>query len=598
MPDPGERPSSPENARHDNVPEVRRRLAAILSADVEGYTRHVREDEVGTLALVKGHLKDLIEPEIARHGGRVFKTAGDGVFAEFISAVEALNCAVDIQKALVRRNVEAPDARQIKFRMGLNLGEVVIEGGEVFGVGVIVAERVQGMAEASGICVSDDVYRQVHGKVNVGFEDLGEQPLKNIAELTRVFRVGPPDAGRTHRPLKRLTMTTAGPMLAVLPFDNLSGDVDQGYFSDGITNDLITDLSRFPDLGVIASHSVFAYKGKSIDIAVIARELGVRYLVEGSVQRSGATVRINVQLIDGPTGRHLWGERYKRDLSDLFAVQDEIVRGIVAIVAARVEISELEQALRKPTESLAAYDHYLRGKEQWFRWTAEANQRAQQHFRAAIDLDAKFGRAYNALSYVLIQSVLGGWTEAPEQALRQARELAEQAVALGPSDFENHAQLAMACLYNRDFVRSIAFYEKALELNPNSADLLAEMADALVHVGRTAEGVAMIALAKRLNPICPDWYDWVVGIAALHDGRYEDALAAFMRLDDHSNSLRADLAATYVRLGRMEEAKALAAEMLRLQPNYRLATERLRPFKDPHVLQGFIDDLRQAGLPD
>jgi adenylate cyclase len=597
MPDPEERPTAEERGRN-NAPAIQRRLAAILFADVEGYTRHVREDEVGTLDLVKSRLKELIEPEIARHGGRVFKTAGDGVFAEFISAVEALTCAVNIQNAMVRRNAETPDERQIRFRIGLNLGEVVIDGRDVFGEGVILAESLQGIAEVSGICVSDDVYRQVQGKVSVGFEDLGDQALKNVAGLTHVFRVGPPETRLAPRPFEPVRPTPVGPTLAVLPFDNLSDDVDQGYFSDGITNDLITDLSRFPDLGVIASHSVFAYKGKAVDIATIARELGVRYLVEGSVQRSGETVRINAQLIDALTARHLWGERYKRSLNDLFAVQDEIVRSIVPIVAARVEISELEHSLRKPTDSLSAYDHYLRAKEVWFRWTEEANRQAQRHLRAAIRLDGKFARAYNALSYVLIQSALGGWTDTPEQMLQQARDLAERAMALGPSDFENHAQLAMACLYVRDFGRCIAFYEKALELNPNSADLLAEMADALVHVGRTAEGVVRIAQAKRLNPIYPDWYDWVLGIAAFNDGRYEDALAAFMRLDDHSNFLRADLVAAYVRLGRMEEARAVAAEMVRLQPNYRLATERLRPFSDVRILQAFVADLRQAGLPD
>jgi adenylate cyclase len=597
MPDPEERPTAEERGRN-NAPAIQRRLAAILFADVEGYTRHVREDEVGTLDLVKSRLKELIEPEIARHGGRVFKTAGDGVFAEFISAVEALTCAVNIQNAMVRRNAETPDERQIRFRIGLNLGEVVIDGRDVFGEGVILAESLQGIAEVSGICVSDDVYRQVQGKVSVGFEDIGDQALKNVAGLTHVFRVGPPETRLAPRPFEPVRPTPVGPTLAVLPFDNLSDDVDQGYFSDGITNDLITDLSRFPDLGVIASHSVFAYKGKAVDIATIARELGVRYLVEGSVQRSGETVRINAQLIDALTARHLWGERYKRSLNDLFAVQDEIVRSIVPIVAARVEISELEHSLRKPTDSLSAYDHYLRAKEVWFRWTEEANRQAQRHLRAAIRLDGKFARAYNALSYVLIQSALGGWTDTPEQMLQQARDLAERAMALGPSDFENHAQLAMACLYVRDFGRCIAFYEKALELNPNSADLLAEMADALVHVGRTAEGVVRIAQAKRLNPIYPDWYDWVLGIAAFNDGRYEDALAAFMRLDDHSNFLRADLVAAYVRLGRMEEARAVAAEMVRLQPNYRLATERLRPFSDVRILQAFVADLRQAGLPD
>lgn len=602
MPSQGERRKADGRGGVGDAPAVKRRLAAILAADVKDYGIHVHEDEIGTLSAFQGHVKDVIEPEVERHGGRVFNTTGDGLLAEFVSVVEALTCAVEIQNAMVRRNADGPPGRQLEFRMGLNLGEVVIEGTDLLGEGVILAARLQGMADASGICISDDVYRQVLGKVNVGFEDLGTQPLKNIAGLTRVFRVGPASERAAARPVAARpsapSLTAAGPTLAVLPFDNLSGDPDQGYFSDGITTDLITDLSRFPDLGVIASHTVFAYKDKAISIDAVARDWGVRYLVEGSVQRSGEMVRINVQLVDVSSGRHLWSERYKRKLDDLFAVQDDIARGIVAIVAARVEISELERALRKPTENLAAYDHYLRGKKLWFRWTPEDNRQAHEHFRKAVELDPKYSRAYNALSYVLIQSALGGWAQDPEGVIQRARDLAETAVALGPSDFENQAQLAMACLYCRDFDRCLAFYERALDLNPNSSDLLAEMADALVHVGRTADGVAKIAQAKRLNPICPDWYDWVLGIAAFNDGRYEDALDALLRLDDHSNFLRADLVATYVRLERLDEAKAVAAEMLQRQPDYRVATEQLRPFKDPEVLRRFIADLRRAGLPD
>lgn len=578
---------------------MRRRLAAILCADVEGYSRHIFEDEVGTLAALKNHLHELIEPRVSQHGGRVFNTSGDGFLAEFRSAVDALTCAYEIQTEVARRNAAAPGMCQILFRMGLNLGEVVIEGDDLMGTGVIVAARLQAMAHAGSICLSDDVYRQVQGKVRFGFEDLGLQPLKNIVDPTHVFRVAGMTSQRGARsPRPLASLTTDRPTLAVLPFDNLSGDADQGYFSDGITNDLITDLSRFPDMGVIASHSVFTYKGKAVEIEAVARELGVRYIVEGSVQRSGSTVRINAQLIDALENRHLWSERYERDLTDLFAIQDEIARGIAAVVVARVEISELDHALRKPTESLAAYDHYLRGKAVWYEWTPQANQQAQDHFRAAIGLDAKFARAHCALSYMLIQAALGGWTQAPAEAMQQAYALAERATNLDRMDFETHAQLGMASLYCRNFSRCIVSYEKALELNPNSSDVLAEMADALVHVGRTAEGVERIAQAKRLNPLCPDWYDWILGIAAFHDGRYEDALATLQSMHDRSNFLRSDLVAAYVRLGRMEEAKSVVAEMLKHQPDYRLSTERLRPFKDPKVLQRFITDLREAGLPD
>jgi adenylate cyclase len=580
---------------------VKRRLAAILAADVAGYSRLMQQDETGTHAAFKSHLKELIEPEISRHEGRVVKNTGDGLIAEFVSAVEALVCAIEIQRDMATRNAGTPERRQIHFRIGINLGEVLVEDNDVFGDGVIVASRLESLAEPSGICLSSDVYRYVRGKVDADFEDMGDQKLKNMAEPVHAYRILPPvDVAGTDADEDR-EVRPALPMaqwIAVLPFDNLSGEPEEGYFSDGITNDLITDLSRFPELAVIASHTVFAYKGKPVKIAAVARELGVRYVIEGSVQRAAGIIRINVQLIEAATGRHLWGERYKRDMHDLFAVQDEIVRAIVAIVAERVEDSERERTKRKPTESLEAYDHYLRGREVWYRWLPEANRQAQEHFRAAIALDPNFARAHGSLAFVLVQAALGGWTEAPEACLQEARDLAEKAVALGPSDFENHEHLGLAYLYCRRFDRSLACYERALELNPNSADLLADLADTLVHVGRTAEAVARIEQARRLNPICPDWYDWVLGVAAFHDGRYEEALAALTRVDNGTNLLRCDLIATLVRLGRMDEAQTIAREILAQQPSYRLAAEALRPFKDPEVLRAFAADLRRAGLPD
>jgi adenylate cyclase len=580
---------------------MRRRLAAILAADVAGYSRLMQADEAGTHAAFKGHLKELFEPEIARHEGRVVKTTGDGLLAEFVSTVEALACALEVQRAMLARNAGTPENRQLHFRIGINLGEIIVEEHDVFGDGVNVAARLESLAEPSGICLSGDVYRYVRGKIDVRFEDLGDQALKNMPEPVRVFRVVPP-ADRVRAAPPDVVEAGRGlpmaPWIAVLPLDNLSGEADQGYFSDGITNDLINDLSRFPELSVIASHTAFAYKGKAIKIETVARELGVRYVVEGSVQRAGGMVRINVQLVDGGTGRHLWGERYKRDLQDLFAVQDEIAHGIVATVASQVAVYERERSLRKPAESLEAYDYYLRGQAIWYDWTSESNRRAHGYFRQAIKLDPAFARAYGGMSYILIQQAIGGWAPDPEAALAEARAFARQAVALAPTDFEAYECLGLASLYGRDFGRCIACYEKAFELNPNSADLLADMADALAHVGRTQEAVAMIAQAKRLNPIHPDWYEWVLGIAAYHDGRYEEALAALTRISNMATYMRRDLAATYVRLGRLEEARAVARQILAERPSYRLSAEAIEPFKDPEVLRAFVADLRRAGLPD
>lgn len=576
-----------------------RRLAAILLMDVAGYSRLIATDESGTLAALKTHLRDLIRPEIAGHDGRVVKTTGDGLLAEFGSAVRAVACALRIQRAMQERNAAVPEPRRLQFRIGINLAEVVFEDGDVFGDGVNIAARLESLAAPSGICISDDVYRHVRGKVDAEFESLGPQALKGIAEPLVVYRSRTPHGRGTAaeeedvpRPASRV------PWVAVLPFDNLSGDPEQGYFSDGITNDLITDLSRFSELAVIASHSVFTYKGKAARIDAVARELGVRYVVEGSVQRSGESVRINVQLIEATSGIHLWSERYKRPLGDLFSLYDEIIDRLVATLVTRVEMSERERALHKPTESLEAYDHVLRGKELWYRWEREANHAAQTHFRKAIELDPNFAQAYRNLSYVMIQSCCCAWVEEPRGALREARRMAEKAVTLGPADFENYNQFAFASLYCRDFERSLANYRKALDLNPNSPDLMADMADALIHVGQVAEGLALIEQAKQLNPLSSDWYDWVLGIAAFFDGRYAEALDAFNSVNNSSSFLRCDLAATYMRLGRTEDARNIAGQILADQPDFRIGRCTLTPFKDRTVEEAFVADLRAAGLPE
>jgi adenylate cyclase len=577
-----------------------RRLAAILLMDVAGYSGLVSRDEAGTLTALKRHFNELVRPQITGHEGRVVKTTGDGLLAEFSSAVQAVLCALKIQDEMARRNLDTSADRQVQFRIGINLGEVIFEDDDIFGDGVNIAARLENLAEPNGICLSDDVYRHVKGKVPADFQYLGFRSLKGVNERIRVFRAAmtgrSPEGPSQSQEITRSQSPV--PWVAVLPFDNLSGDPEQSYFSDGITNDLITDLSKFSEIAVIASHSMFTYKNKPTKIEKVAADLGVRYVVEGSVQRSADTVRINVQLIDAASETHLWSERYKRRLNGLFEIYDEIIDRLVSSLVARVEMSERERALRKPTENLEAYDHCLRGRELWYRWDKDSNERAQSHFRQAINLDPGFAQPYRGLSYVLIQSCLSGWIDQPAAAIAEARALAEKAVALSPADFENYSQLGFASLYCRDFGRSLASYEKALELNPNSADLLAEMADALIHVGKTKEGIAKVVQAKELNRFYPDWYDWVIGIGAFHDGRYEDALDALSRVGNSCTSLRCDLVATYVRLARLDEARALVRAILEEQPAYRLATETLRPFKDPSVSRKFVADLRLAGLPD
>ena len=578
-----------------------RRLAAIVFADVAGYSRLMHDDESGTITALKKHLSELIEPVIAEQSGRLVKTTGDGILMEFSSAVAAVAAAIDIQRGMMLRNNQTPEDRRIEFRIGVNLSEIVVDDADILGDGVNVAARLEGLADANGICVSDEIQRIVRNKIDADMENVGEVTLKNLPKPIKVYRISigsqqTDGAGKDLKPLA--TTTTAEPLLAVLPFTNLSHDHDQDYFSDGVTNDIISNLSRFPELGVIASHSVFAYKSRPTGIATVAEDLGVRYVVEGNVQRSQKIVRINVQLIDAHADRQLWSDRFQGNPNEIFEMQEEITRAIAARVVSRVGIAERGRSLRKAPDNLEAYDFLLRGFRVWYLWTPEANREAQEFFTKALALDSNYARAHSAYSYSLLQASIGGWTTTPEALLRAAHKHAQIAVALAPFDFDAYEELGLTSLYMREFDRSIDCYHRALNLNPNSPDLLADLADTLAHMGRTAEASQMIAQAKRLNPIHPDWYDWVLGVAAFHDGRYEDALAAYSRFTDPPPLLRRDIVAVNVRLGRLEEARKLAQGIVREWPEYRLATESLRPFKNPDLLLGLISDLRLAGLPD
>ena len=374
-----------------------------------------------------------------------------------------------------------------------------------------------------------------------------------------------------------------------------SRGAEHGYFSDGITNDLITSLSKFSELFIIASHTAFAYKGRSIP--EVGRELGVRYVVKGNVQRTGGRIRINVQLIEAASGRHLWAESYDRSARELFRVQEEIVQTIVGTLIARVDMSELRRVLHKEPNNLETYEVYLRGRAAWREWTPESNRLAQRHFRNTIELDPAFAPAHAYLSYTIVQAWLGGWESTPE-ILQQARAHASKAIALEPENFENHWSLAMAYLYGREFDAAMATFERAIGMNPNSAGLLIDMADALVFDGRAAEAIALVERAMRLNPICPDSYLWTLGIALYHSGEFEKSLAALKRIGNPPNLVRRHEAAVNVRLGQMEKARETAAAFLAQYPGYTVERERLWPYRDVNMLEAFIADLRSAGLPE
>jgi adenylate cyclase len=388
------------------------------------------------------------------------------------------------------------------------------------------------------------------------------------------------------------------PSIAVLPFDNLSGDPSQEYFSDGMTNDIITDLSKFREMFVIASNSTFTYKGKPVKVQDVSRDLGVRYVLEGSVQRADERVRINAQLIDATTGHHLWAERYDRDAENLFAVQDEIVANITSTLAVKVHATERERATRKDTDNLEAYDYYLQGRDRFPGWSKEENAEAKVFFEKAIDLDPHFARAYAYLSGLHVNDWRWGWADSPEESRRLSLEFAQRASELDPSDSRSHWIMGIIYLQEKQFDRAMAEYERALALNPNDVDFLMEMAEALVFVGRHEEGLEQMKKTMRLNPIYPDWYLWDLGWVYYFMHRYEESLAAMKQMKEVPYKAHRTFAAIYAQLGRIEEAKAEAAEYLKHDPDYTMAVDKDWPYKNSEDLELLLDGYRKAGLPE
>ena len=627
---------------------MERRLAAILAADVVGYTRLMGEDETGTLAALKAHRKELIDPKAAQYNGRTIKLMGDGALMEFPSVIEAVTFAVEVQLAMRTRNADVPDDKQILLRIGINIGDVIIDGDDIYGDGVNLAARLEGLAEPGGVCVRRAVRNQVRDKIDLEFEDRGEIEVKNVARPVRVFAVvlnetaqalvTPVEAIPEPKAQRRWPAIAAGativlitiagiawwqpwaphvepasierfayplpekPSVAVLPFDNLSGDPKQSHLVDGITESIITELSRFRGLFVIARNSVLDYRDKPVKVRLVAEELGVQYVLEGSVQRSADQIRVTAQLIDAVAGTQLWAERYDREMSDIFAVQDEVTERIVASLGAyQGELAEAakERAKRKDPASLSAYEALLLGIEHKHRFTEDDNATAQAWFNKAIDLDPQFSQAYVGLAWIHIQQFWFGWANDPEQAVARTREAALKAIEFDPSEAEAHWMLAEAYLADSQFEQGEAAYEKALALNPNHADLLAGWGYASVLLGQPVRGVDFLKKAMRLNPHYPDWYDRGLGTAAYMSGRYDDAITAFRKITQHVIQSRLYLAASYVRLGRLEEARAEVAEAIALDAD--ISVEKfgsIELYKNPADLERLRTDLRNAGLPE
>ena len=573
---------------------VQRRLAAILAADVVGYSRLVEQDEVGTLASLKQRRKSILEPLVAEHQGRIVKVMGDGVLVEFASAVNAVACASELQKRMAAANDGIADDRRIVLRIGINLGDVVVEGGDIYGDGVNVAARLEEMAEPGCIVMSRKVHEEVVRKLALTCDDLGEQSLKNIAAPIRVYRIA---MNREQVSISRHLPLPAKPSIAVLPFTNLSADVEQEFFVDGLTDDLITELSKAPDLFVIARHSSFTFKGKSADVRRVAQELGVRYILEGSARPAMGRIRINAQLIDAQAGGgHLWADRFDRDLADVFAVQDEVVARIVEALIGKLAVSKLPD--RKPPKSLEAYDLCVRGRYLYLRSMAEEGEEARQLFQRAIAIDPDYAEAHARLAMTHWHSWTN-WSEPVDPHRRLGLENARRAVALDPNDPFAHVVLGLVLAYEHEYEESAAQIETALRLDPNHADTYGMRTDLLVMEGRPLDAIASIAHALRLNPYPPGWYYWQQGEAEYAVRKYEAAVETLRKEETYQTASRRHLAASLAQLGRLDEARREAESFMISNPHFTISHwAAIQPFRDKAMLAHFVDGYRKAALPE
>jgi adenylate cyclase len=591
---------------------VEHKLAAILSADVVGYSRLMAEDEAATIRTLSDY-REAVAMLVRQHRGRVVDSPGDNLLAEFPTARDAVRCGVEIQAVLEARNASLPSERRMDFRIGIHMGDVAVEGDRIYGDGVNIAARLEGLAEAGGVCISATVHEQVRNKLDVDYTDLGDQPVKNIPDLVHVYRIrlaagrklAGAAAGETAT-ADRLTVSGFGgrPAIAVLPFDNMSGDAEQEYFVDGIAEDLITRLSAWRRFPVIARNSSFVYKGEAVDVKRVSQELGVRYVVEGSVRKAGDRIRITAQLIDATSGHHVWAERYDRRLDDIFALQDEITQAIVEGIEPSIRGYEPERAIQRDPQNLDAWDLAQRGLWHAQRMTREDNEQARQLFERAVELDPRSVGAFGGLALAHYLDVYLHWTDSIERSTSELVRSAEKAVAI--DDKDPHAQIALATAYSLTGAQDkmLAAAERAVELNPSLATAYFYIGNFLALAGRSEEAIANLEKGMRLSPRDPALFGFLSGVAWAHfaAGRYEDAVdwarRSLKQRSDWIDGLQA-LAASYAQLERMAEARAAAEEIRRLYPEFSLST--LAPFMkvaSPEFTRRSLDGLRKAGLKE
>ena len=629
---------------------MERRLAAILAADVAEYSHHTELNEEASTATVRSYCA-VVEESITAHRGHVFSSAGDGVVAEFPSIVEAIRCAVEIQNEIAERNASVPEAERMRFRIGVNLGDVIAEENHYYGTGVNVAARLEQLAEPGGICISQTVYDQVRKIVEIPFEDIGERHLKNITEPVHVYRILP---GPSPPWLKRLfsrgsirrrfgvaagvlflllAVAAAGAFylrqpaalwdallggglslpehaaIAVLPFDDMSATGDQQYLADGITEELITGLAKFPEFLVMARNSTLAYKDKSTDIRQVGKDLNVRYVVEGTIQRSDQNVRVTAQLIDASTGRHLWADRYDREATGIFAIRDDITRSIAGVLGGlqgKVGQAEAARLSAKNPNSFTAYDYVMKGWYELYKYDRAGNAAARDLFELARKIDPNYARAYAGLAWTYADDIYYQWTDDYDKTLKLALEMASTAVRLDPNDYQAHWVFGWAYLYNRQHEKAMAHYLRARDLNPNDAELLAEMGNLLIYIGQPKQAIDQVKEAIRLNPNHEPWYTEYLGWAYENAGMPREAIEILESVIDEPPTkeqlwLLPTLAAAYAdpTVGRMDDAHKIVKAILSLQPKFSVAEVASRyPYKTKELLDRYVNAVRRAGLPE
>jgi adenylate cyclase len=614
---------------------MQRRLAAIMSADVAGYSALMAVNEEGTLARLKAHRDELIEPAIIDHGGRVVKLMGDGILAEFASVIEAVRAGILIQRELALRNKDWPDDHQIVFRIGINQGDVIIDGDDIYGDDVNVAARLQERAIPGGICISERVFGNIHGKIDVGIDDLGDQELKNIPEPMRVYRVLLGTGSGNVKPptlVKRLSLRRpmlvasftfvllgglaawywfgspepdgVGPggiaksSIAVLPFASLNNDTEDDYFALGITNDIITDLSKFQNLLVIASNSVSGYKGKTVNVKDVSRELGVRYILKGSVLKRAKQVRINTQLIDGATGQSLWAERYNESTNNIWDIQAEITGRIVSTLAVRISKIEQRRVLANPTDNFEAYEYILKGKALLARQSRSENFEARKLFRRAVELDSNYATAYSGLGWTYFETVQWGWTGSPQKAVQQAYDLSQKALSLQESDILGRRLLASIYSLRRQHELALIESERLIAINPNDAGSFAQQGMALTWLGQPDGAIRSLQRALRIDPDMKTDIFWHLGLAYYLKKQYADSVAVLERNIGRKTNPFWDyllLSAVYAQMDRTEDAERAAQAVRRIDPLYKRLL-RFRQFKDSSDTERVNEGLRKAGL--